>query len=280
MNSFLLNFFCKLSDKSVVDDSTLREFLAALSPLDSAEIVRIAERSGHRYISERDVESFFEELKNAGLSAREFGAGMLKQRLENAEKRSFRGRMKGLSGGVLAFLVQLIPYAVLGVVGAGLSLVLATVNFVHWGVLLRFAGIALAATGGVAFLIWGFCALLVSGGNAIDPTHEWRYVNRGGSPGGRFRAGTRRDLYDHIHGSGSWARRDARVMKVCKILCAIAVPVCPLICFPYLQQNGVKDIETYIGCYLVYPVMPAILVIAIVAGLAYWYKKTVLIPGH
>lgn len=168
---------------------------------------------------------------------------------------------------------SLLPTVASATAGAIWSSVKTIQGAIFW----RFAGTAFGITAGVDLLIWGIVKASTGSGSAIDNSHEWRLVTRSGSPGGRVRAATIRDLYNHTHGHGAWERRNSRMKTAGAVLASVAVLVCPLFGIPSLQEAGVQGTAAIIGYYLVYPLLPLAAIgvlVAVIAGLAYWLSKS------
>jgi len=163
--------FCgALSNKEKLDDSVLVEFLSALSPLDTARLAAVANRSGYFGTSASDVERFFQSLAEANISPADFGAELVKFRMgiSAVPKPSWRERLRSSWRSTVEVLAQMT--VTFGIPGA-ILLMWGAVRTIRWEVLLQFAGVALGITVGADLLIWGFAALLTAGGNkSTGPT--------------------------------------------------------------------------------------------------------------
>ncbi len=163
------------------------------------------------------------------------------------------------------FFAQLVFPAVLGL----LYLAYLSVHSLSLELLLEFVGIAVAVTVVVDLVVWVLGVALTAGGDAIDHSHEWRYVTRNGTPGARAHAATKKDLYDHTHGYGSWERRKERIRTVCKVISVLVALACPFLEIPFLRASGVVGVLPIVGYLVVYPLLP----IAIIVGVALWATK-------
>lgn len=69
---------------------------------------------------------------------------------------------------------------------------------------------------------------LASSGFETARTHEWRYVTKNGTPGARSGPATERDVYEHLHGVGSWeaSQKSGRLLlDICVTGLAIGLPL-------------------------------------------------------
>jgi len=266
------DFCADLVHKDKLDDAVFVEFLSALSPVDAARIAALATRSGYYDASKSDVLRFFQLLEEAGMPAIDFGKAIIERRVHGKAgvptpaPKSLRERVRRLSKSAVLYLIYFAIYLGIPLILYG---VVEAVRTIHLGILARFAGTAFAITAVIALLLWGLATALTAGGNAIDRTHEWRIVLPGGRPGGRVRAATQKDLYEHRHGHGSWGRRKKRIDSTCLVLAGVAVVVSPLLQLRLLWKAGVGGVVPMIGYFVMYPMLPMVLV----TGLAYWLRK-------
>lgn len=92
---------------------------------------------------------------------------------------------------------------------AGLVLLIAAPLWAIWRYDLRLLPVAAAvAVGAAASLLASLLRRAVLGGGyKASGTHEWRYVDRRGKPAARFGDASRKEVYEHLHGRGSWEER-------------------------------------------------------------------------
>lgn len=296
----LLDFCTDLCNKEKLTESVLDEFLFAffvIGPLDPARIVAVAERAGY-YASASDVPLLVEILKRQGITEGDFGGVFRRcrttarrpwrewlykesQRVSEFEaavhvrgtqstaSTSLRERFGKLAGKAGATLRTLGEVALLMVVSAVCAFMWDALSSIHLKILLTFVGTPLAITVVLNLLIWGSGRALTSGEDKIDQSHEWRVVTSSGRPGGRVKSATRKDVYDHVQGHGSWNRRRARIQSTCVVLGGLVALACPFFALPVLWDAGVKDLGPIIGYFLVYPLLP----LALLLRTARWVRS-------
>jgi hypothetical protein len=86
---------------------------------------------------------------------------------------------------------------------------------------------AVSTAVGALLVSWASDTLAASGFETAR-THEWRYVTKNGTPGARSGPATERDVYEHLHGVGSWeaSQKNGRLLlDICVTGLAIGLPL-------------------------------------------------------
>jgi len=240
-------------------DEVVEEFFLATRQPDLTEIANLAKSHGYPLTSVDAVERFSLELGAKGGSLSTYGEFLYQarkfflaeERKREAERESERRTVARRNW--LRLLAIVFGAALLCAVGnAAWS--------IQWGILLGFAGRALGLTVAVNLVLWVVSKSAYSKGYETDRSHEWRYVTRGGSPGGRAKSASISDVYDHIHGSGSWEKRKGSLGYFCAVLGVVAVVACPLVEMSYLQSVGVQGVGLFINYLVIYPLLPLALI--------------------
>jgi len=237
----------------------VEEFFRVTRQPDPAEILLLACRSGYPKVSFDEIALFSSQLEHNGGSLSAFGEMLYEERKRTLpeERRTEATRERERRTVARRNWLRLLAI----VFGAALLCVVGNAAWsIQWGILLGFAGRALGLTVVVDLVLWIVAKGAYSKGYETDRSHEWRYLTRGGRPGGRAKSASISDVYDHIHGSGSWEKRKRSLGYFCTALGVVAVVACPLVEISYLQSVGVQGVGLFINYLLIYPLLPLALI--------------------